>query len=88
MAAEIGIVGSGIFLIFLLVLAVSVGRNIDGFGKGKSRDLSFGILAGTVGFLAHCAVDTHLYSVTLSAFLFLCLGLNVAFRNISYEEKA
>ncbi|NQT94963.1 MAG: O-antigen ligase family protein [Candidatus Omnitrophica bacterium] len=81
MAAEIGIIGLGIFLAFLISLLISVGKGLSRLKKGLDRDLSLGLFAGTIGFLVHCIVDTHLYSVTLSAFLFLCLGLNVAFRN-------
>ncbi|MFH1867659.1 MAG: O-antigen ligase family protein [Candidatus Omnitrophota bacterium] len=87
MAAEIGVVGSSIFLIFLASVIASSLRNMSNFKKGLSRDLSFGLLAGTIGFLAHCGVDTHLYSVTLAAFLFLCLGVIAAFRNLSYDER-
>lgn len=87
MASEIGFVGAGIFLVFLAGLLISAGRAVKRFKKGLNRDLALGLFAGTTGFLAQSAVDTHFYSVTLSAFMFLCLGLLVAFRNLADEEE-
>jgi len=86
MAAEIGLVGAGLFIIFLIILLISATKAAIGLERGLSRDIAFGLLAGTVGFLSHCVVDTHLYSVTLSAFLFLSLGLCIAFRDIALNE--
>lgn len=83
MASEVGFVGAGIFLVFLAGLLISAGKAVKRFKKGLNRDLALGLLAGTIGFLAQSAVDTHFYSVTLSAFMFLCLGLLVAFRNLA-----
>jgi hypothetical protein len=88
MAAETGIIGAGLFLLFLTALIISAVKAIRFFDKGLSRDLFIGITAGTTGFLAHCTVDTHLYSVTLSAFLFLCLGIIVAFSKLTHEKPA
>jgi len=86
MASEIGIVGAGLFIIFLATILISTKRAIYKLQDGINRDLALGLLAGTVGFLSHCFVDTHFYSVTLSAFLFLCLGLCIAFRNITLNN--
>ncbi|MFC1808135.1 O-antigen ligase family protein [Candidatus Omnitrophota bacterium] len=88
MAAEVGVVGAGIFTLFLLSVIITGVAPIRSFSKGVDRDLALGMLAGVVGFLAHCAVDTHIYSVTLSAFLFLCLGTIVGFRQIGYEKNS
>ncbi len=88
MAAEIGIVGAGIFLLFLGVILLSSAKAFKRLKKGPTRDFAIGTLAGTAGFLAHSGVDTHFYSVTLSAFMFLCLGLIIAFRNLAYEANS
>jgi putative inorganic carbon (HCO3(-)) transporter len=89
MGAEIGIVGAGIFLIFLVSTIISSARGIGMFKKGLPQDLYVGLYAGVIGFLFHCGVDTHLYSVTLSAFIFLYLGLMLALRRqAGYEDKA
>ena len=85
MAAEIGVVGAGLFITFLMVLLISAARAMKTLERGIYRDLYLGLFAGTIGFLAHSAVDTHFYSVQLAAFLFLCLGLLAAFRNVTYE---
>jgi putative inorganic carbon (HCO3(-)) transporter len=88
MAAEIGVVGVGIFIAFLLLLIISAGTAIKKLQRGIYRDLYLGLLAGVIGFLCHCFVDTHLYSVTLAVFLFLCLGMVVAFKRVINEEAA
>jgi len=79
MASEIGITGAGIFLLFLVSVVIAAAKAIGASSNGLSRDLSLGVLCGIIGFLAHCSVDTHLYSVTLSAFLFLYLGVAFSF---------
>ncbi len=88
MAGEIGVVGVGIFIAFLLLLVISALTVIKKLQRGIHRDLYLGLLAGVIGFLCHCFVDTHLYSVTLAVFLFLCLGLIVAFKKVINEETA
>jgi len=86
MASEIGIIGSGLFIIFLLSIIISSSRRLRLLNKGLSRDLYLGLFAGIIGFLVHCVVDTHLYSVTLSLLLYLYLGVLVAFRNLTYDK--
>lgn len=88
MASEIGIPGASIFILFMLMFVVFASKAVRGFASGIDRDLFIGLVAGIIGFLAHSAVDTHLYSVTLSAFLFACLGMAVVFMKISHEKKA
>ena len=88
MAAEVGVVGAGLFLAFLICLIASAAKAIKRSVEGVDKDLFAGLLAGIIGFLIHCVVDTHLYSVTLSVLLFACLGVAVSFRNISYEKRA
>ena len=88
MAAEIGVVGVGIFIAFLLLLIISAAIVAKKLQRGIYRDLYLGLLAGVIGFLCHCFVDTHLYSVTLAVFIFLCLGLLAAFRRVINEETA
>ena len=88
MAAETGVVGAGIFLLFLGFVLFSSAKAFLRFKKGTTRNLAIGVIAGMLGFLAHSVVDTHFYSVTLSAFMFLCLGLIVVFRNLAYEENS
>lgn len=88
MATEIGVIGTAIFIIFLLSLIVSAAEVRTKLQRGIYRDLYLGLLAGSTGFLCHCFVDTHLYSVTLAAFIFLCLGLIVALRKVIYEDAS
>ena len=86
MATEIGTVGAGLFILFLIALITSMAGGIKKLEKGIYRDLYLGLLAGIVGFLCSCFVDTHLYSTTLASFLFMCLGVAVAFKKVIYEE--
>jgi putative inorganic carbon (hco3(-)) transporter len=86
MAAETGIIGAGLFIIFLFSLIINVAGGIGKPVKGVYRDLYLGLLAGITGFLCHCFVDTHLYSTTLACFLFMYLGIAVAFKKAVYEE--
>lgn len=87
-ASEIGLVGSGILIIFLISILIMSLRVLSYCSKGDFRDLYIGLIAGMAGFLFHCGVDTHLFSVTLSAFMFLCLGFLYSMRNIAYEKKS
>ncbi|MFH1644782.1 MAG: O-antigen ligase family protein, partial [Candidatus Omnitrophota bacterium] len=88
MAAEIGIVGSGVLIVFLILLLITAFKGVSYCPKGNFRDLYIGLIAGMTGFLFHCGVDTHFFSVTLSAFMFFCLGLIYSMRTIVYEKKA
>jgi hypothetical protein len=87
MASEIGIVGAGTFIVFLIMLIGHAQRSIKNMEVGLDRNLLIGLLAGIVGFLFHCGVDTHFYSVTLSAFLFLYLGVAASFCDKRYENS-
>jgi hypothetical protein len=69
----------------LTCLIISGARGIKKLERGIYRDLYLGLLAGLVGFLCHCFVDTHLSSTTLSVFLFMYLGVSVAFKKVIYE---
>ena len=85
MITEIGIVGAGLFIMFLIVFITSVAGGVKRLEKGIYRDLYLGLLAGVVGFLCHCFVDTHLSSTTLTIFIFMYLGVAVAFKKAMHE---
>jgi O-antigen ligase len=86
MATEIGIIGAGLFITFLIVLFAGIARGIKKLDKGIYRDLYLGLFAGLVGFLCSCFVDTHLSSTTLMNFLFMYMGLLLAFKKITLDN--
>lgn len=78
MASEIGIPGALIFMVFLLSVFVISAKKMSRMTHGLRRDIAGGLVAALVGFALNSAVDTHLYSVTLSAFFFVLLGYCLA----------
>ncbi|MEA3489892.1 MAG: O-antigen ligase family protein [Candidatus Omnitrophota bacterium] len=84
MAAEVGIVGALLFLIFLVTVLVFSLKGIFLMPGGIRKDLSRGLFAGLVGFSMSSMVDTHLYSVNLAVFFHLLLGFCFA---LSYHAR-
>lgn len=74
MASEIGVVGLVLFLIFLAsVFWISI-RRMKEMEDPERKNFVLGLSAGLIGFAANSAVDTHLYSVTLSVMFYLLMG--------------
>ncbi|MDD4013782.1 MAG: O-antigen ligase family protein [Candidatus Omnitrophica bacterium] len=84
MAAETGIPGGVLFAGFILSAIVSASSRLKRLGQGFKRDLAAGIIAGMVGFALNSAVDTHLFSVTLSIFFYALLGYSLT---LTDDEK-
>jgi len=78
MASEIGIPGAVIFLCFLLTVFVLVIRGILRMDKGIRKDTATALAAPLIGFALGSAIDTHLYSLTLSVFFYCLLGFCLA----------
>ena len=78
MASEIGIPGAVIFLVFLASVFVAGLRRAARMPSSLRKDAACGLIAALIGFAINSAVDTHLYSVTLSAFFYVLLGYSVA----------
>jgi O-antigen ligase len=78
MTAELGAVGTLIFLWFLVSLGLFVRRSIGGMGDDVCAALVCGLWAGWIGYLVQMGVDTTLYSVQLSRLLWLSMGILLA----------
>jgi len=85
MAAEIGVVGISIFLWMLFVLFRDSIRALRLIELQTNKILLFGFLTGLLGFLIHSFFDTNFYSVQLSSFMWVIMGVIVALQKI---EKA
>jgi O-antigen ligase len=85
MASEIGIPGMLIFLAFLGTVFFRCWNWIYARTISIRRTMGTGLTAGLAGFAAASAVDTHLYSLTLSVFFYLLLGYTTGMT--FYEEK-
>jgi len=85
MAAEIGLVGVAVFLWMLFVLFRDSLRALRRIKTQELQMLMCGLLTGLLGFLIHSFFDTNLYSVQLSSFLWVIMGVIVVLPKI---EKA
>lgn len=74
MASEIGIPGAAIFLGFLSYVLFMAFRGASRMESGLRKSTAQGLAAALLGFAINSAVDTHFYSVTLSAFFYVLLG--------------
>lgn len=88
MATEIGLVGLGLFLTFIILAFVYISRHLKFLPEGWMRSATIGLFAGLIGFLAHSAVDTHLYSINLAVVFYLLLGLCIALCNYARISPA
>lgn len=81
MATEIGLIGLGLYLTFIILVFRYIGKCLNLPPEGWISNTIMGLFAGLIGFLIHSAVDTHLYSVNLAVMFYLLLGLCVALCN-------
>jgi len=81
MATEIGLIGLGLFLAFIILVFTYISRRLKFLSGGWMRSAAIGLFAGLIGFLIHSAVDTHLYSVNLAVMFYFLLGFCVALCN-------
>lgn len=84
MAAEVGVVGALLFLIFLIVVLSQTLIGLHRRAPEAQNDLARGLFAALVGFSLNCMVDTHLYSVNLAVLFHLLLGFCFA---LSYHAQ-
>jgi len=82
MAAEIGLVGLGAFLLFIYKLFKKALNNLKNIREQSIKVLLYGLLAGLFGFLIHSFFDTSFYSVKLDNLLWIIMGLIMAVQNI------
>ncbi len=88
MATEIGLVGLGLFLTLIILAFVYISRHLKFLPAGRMRSVTMGLFAGSIGFLIHSGVDTHLYSVNLMVTFYLLLGLCIALCNYARTNLA
>ncbi len=81
MATEIGLVGLGLFLTFIILAFIYASSCFKLMPGGWIASAAKGLFVGLLGFLIHSAVDTHLYSVNLVIMFYLLLGLCIALCN-------
>lgn len=90
MGAEVGLLGLGCFFWIL----INFFRNIISMIISKSKNdrnnfllvVLVGLASASAGFLAHSFVDTHLYSLRLSALFWVMIGLSVSIYNLLSRE--
>lgn len=88
MATEIGLIGLGLYLTFIILVFRYIGKCLNLSPEGWISNTIMGLFAGLIGFLIHSAVDTHLYSVNLAVMFYLLLGLCVALCNYAKTNQA
>jgi putative inorganic carbon (HCO3(-)) transporter len=76
MLAEIGIFG---LISFLLIIVIFFKNTIKSIIR-KNDFLLLGFLSGILAYLIHSGFDTHLYSMQLSDFFWIILGLTIAIK--------
>ena len=74
MAAEVGIPGVLIFILFLFFIFKN---SLGALNRSSSwiKDAGIGLWCGLLGFNVHAAVDTHLYSLVMAALFWLSAGI-------------
>ena len=87
MAAEVGIVGLLAFGWIIWSIFQSVRRFIRQSQDKFLSSLALGVLSGFFGFLVHSAFDTQFYSVQLSSFMWLIMGMLAALPKIGTTLK-
>ncbi|MFH1996757.1 MAG: O-antigen ligase family protein [Candidatus Omnitrophota bacterium] len=86
MAADIGALGLGGFLLVLGTLFISSVRGIMKIRNGFYSALAGGLLAGIFAFLVHAFFDTNLYSLNLAALFWAACGIETAIIRIAAHE--
>lgn len=89
--AEAGLVGIITFLLILiqlLVFSVKSCRRVFDAGMAHHDDVyvAIGLLSGIFAFLVHSGLDTNLYSLKLSAYFWLIVGVFVALLQVKIKE--
>jgi len=82
LTAETGIFG---LLSFLAIIILFFKKTITTFNKNKDF-LLLGLISGILAYLIHAGIDTHLYSMQLSDFFWIMLGLVIAIIKIGPIE--
>ncbi len=88
MATEIGLIGLGLFLTFIILAFAYISRHLKFLPEGWMRSATIGLFAGSIGFLIHSGVDTHLYSINLAVMFYLLLGFCIALCNYARINPA
>jgi O-antigen ligase len=78
MAADIGLVGLLMFILFAGSVVLKAFRSIKAMTDPYYYSLILGINMGLIAFLLHSFVDTNLYSLNLSALFWLSAGVMLA----------
>ncbi len=86
MAAEMGILGLGVFVWMLIVLFRAAIKSIKKIDDELYNITLTGLLSGLFGFLIQSFTDTNIYSLQLSILMWLIMGLTVAVRKIASEQ--
>lgn len=89
LAAETGLVGLFCFLgIMARMFHRSLAKvNLDPGQNRNSEGLIAGLLSGIFAFLVHSFFDTHLYTLQLSVYIWLLIGMSVAIYKINDFPK-
>lgn len=89
MAAEIGLIGLALFLIFIILVFIHLYRC---FRRVRRDDLicsaAIGLFSGLVAFLIQSAADTHLYSINLAVMFYFLLGFCIVLCNYVRDNPA
>lgn len=88
MAAEIGIPGLGAFLIFLSIFMWRALQACKHMKDVFLKSIAIGLWVGLTGFFIQSAFDTMFYSVQLSHFMWLMMGILAAVIAIDRRESA
>ena len=80
MASEVGLVG---LLAFLWIMAKGFYQTLEIVREGMAMDhdlrtLAIGLLSGLFAYLVHSFFDTHFYSLQLSSYMWLMMGVLIA----------
>ncbi|MFH1847186.1 MAG: O-antigen ligase family protein [Candidatus Omnitrophota bacterium] len=79
LTVETGIAGIVSFLWIIIVLFLSLWETVKKIASDNIYGILLtGLLAGTLAFLIHCAVDTNLHSLQLGALIWFVFGLMFA----------
>lgn len=91
LTAETGIIGLFCFLwIVVKMFHQSLGKIILNFAQDRNNlgVLTFGLLSGIFAYLVHSFFDTHFYSLQLSVYLWLMVGMMMALCKILDTQTA
>lgn len=78
MLADGGMIGFGLVLVFVVMLAGACFRSIRSAAEGFERSVAIGAAAGIVGILAHSVVDFPLRTTSNAYIFFLLIAVMIA----------